>query len=37
MSDDAEGLGPVKTEVEWEISTRPLPQAEAGASARSAR
>ena len=36
LSDDAGGIGPVKTAVEWDISTRPLPgQAEEAAPARS--
>jgi ABC-type polysaccharide/polyol phosphate transport system ATPase subunit len=29
MSDDAEGLGPVKTEVEWNVSARPLQERKA--------
>jgi ABC-type polysaccharide/polyol phosphate transport system ATPase subunit len=36
LSDDAEGIGPVKTEVEWGLAVRPLPpQAEQVAPARS--
>jgi ABC-type polysaccharide/polyol phosphate transport system ATPase subunit len=34
LSDDAEGLGPVKTDVQWGLELRPLPQAEASAPAR---
>jgi ABC-type polysaccharide/polyol phosphate transport system ATPase subunit len=35
LSDDAEGIGPVKTEVEWGLSLRPLSEAHQPASARS--
>jgi ABC-2 type transport system ATP-binding protein len=37
LSDDAEGIGPVKTDVQWGLELRPLPQAEEPAPARSRR
>jgi ABC-type polysaccharide/polyol phosphate transport system ATPase subunit len=37
LSDDAEGIGPVKTDVQWGLELRPLPQAAEPAPARSRR